>query len=282
MRGFRHCLLRVGRGALFHGPGFLALLLAARLEGCRRRGLHPKIEPGSVFEILARAGERGFAEGYGLAVLLEGGFGETQEPGAGERPQNFFELAAGELAGGEQFAIELAGGAHAVLTQGAEDAEGEFVLPGCGLAKALRNAGRGRTETANTASFLTVRQVTEVPDQGGHAALIAFGVPQHEVELALLLIDLDKIGIAPAVVAAADVFGVVDLRATMDPEFFQGFVERLLVHADAAPEVVFRHGLDAQAVKDRLEYRGIGVVALKKEIMGAAVGVGVHEDGAAG
>src|SRR5262245_35841551 len=142
--------------ALFHGPGFPALLLAASFEGRRRRSLHPEIEPGSGFEILDRAGELGFPEGYGLAVLLEGGFGETQEPGAGERPQNFFELGAGELAVGEQFAIKLAGGTHAFLTQGAEDAEGEFALPGCGLAKALGNAGRGRTEVANTASLLTV------------------------------------------------------------------------------------------------------------------------------
>lgn len=96
-RRVRRSLLRVGRGALFHSLGFLALLLAASFGGRGRRGLHPEIEPRGVFEILASASKRGSAEGNGFAVLLEGSFGETQEAGTGERTQNFFELAAGEL-----------------------------------------------------------------------------------------------------------------------------------------------------------------------------------------
>src|SRR4030095_8376565 len=126
-----------------------------------------------------------------------GSFGETQEAGAGERTQNFFELAAGEFAVGEQFAIELASGPHTILTQGVEDAQGELALPGRGLAKALADAGRGRTEIASTAWLLIISQVAEVADKGGHAALVAFGVAQHEVELALFLIELGTVGIAP-------------------------------------------------------------------------------------
>ena len=45
------------------------------------------------------------------------------------------------------------------------------------------------------------------------------------LDLRQLVLGLRYVGVAPAVVAAADIFRAVDHRAAVDPELFERFVE---------------------------------------------------------
>ena len=152
-RRFRRSLLRVGRGALFHGLGFLALLLAASFEGRGRRDFIRKSSPAvSSRSWLARVSVA-LRKGMVLPSFSKIASVRRRRPERASAPRTSSNSFRGEFAVGEQFAIELAGGPHTILTQGAEDAQGELALPGRGLAEALPDAGRGRAEIANAARF---------------------------------------------------------------------------------------------------------------------------------
>src|ERR1019366_4375990 len=59
----------------------------------------------------------------------------------------------------------------------------------------------------STERMRAAAEIAEMAHQGGHAALAAFGITMHQIELLLLLLALRDVRLAPVVVAAADVFG---------------------------------------------------------------------------
>ena len=67
--------------------------------------------------------------------------------------------------------------------------------------------------------------------QRGHAALVAFSVTDHLLDLRTLLFTLGEVGFAPMALAAADVLGEVQHGATVNPQFFESFVEDVRIHA---------------------------------------------------
>ena len=83
-------------------------------------------------------------------------------------------------------------------------------------------------------------------------------------------------------VAAADVLSEIHQRSAVNPEFLECFVEALGIHADLVLERGLFDGLGAEAREDAVQHLHVGVVALKEKVVGAAVRVGVHQDGAAG
>jgi len=146
----------------------------------------------------------------------------------------------------------------------------------------LRGTLPRSAEIAYAARLLSVSEIAEVAHQGGHAALVALRVTDHLVDLRPLLLTLGDIGLTPLVAAPAHVLGVVHNGAAMGPQLLQGFVERLLIHSDLVPERCLFLGLGPQPGKDPVQHGDLWIVALEKEVVGVAIGVGVHEDGAAG
>src|SRR5579863_10469072 len=67
----------------------------------------------------------------------------------------------------------------------------------------LCNAIIGRAEIANATGLLTVGQIAEMPHQTRHSAVVALGVANHGLDLALLLFALRDVRIAPLIVTLA-------------------------------------------------------------------------------
>ena len=88
--------------------------------------------------------------------------------------------------------------------------------------------------------------------QGGHAALAAFGIPVHQLQLLLLLLALRDVRLAPVVLAAADVFREIDNDAAVNPEFFESLVEFFRHAAQPVLQRGFRLRLGAQLRKQSI------------------------------
>src|SRR5665213_3988914 len=65
------------------------------------------------------------------------------------------------------------------------------------LAIALPDAFGGSAEVADPAGPLAIRHIAKVPDQTGHAALIALRIANRLLDLRALLFSLSDIRIAP-------------------------------------------------------------------------------------
>jgi len=65
------------------------------------------------------------------------------------------------------------------------------------------------------------------------------------------------------------------------PELLESFVEHLFVHPDLLLEGRLFLRLGLEPGEDHVQHGHIRVVALKEEIVGVAIGVGVHQDRAA-
>ena len=126
---------------------------------------------------------------------------------------------------GIQFGVQLAGGTRSAGPQARDHRVGSVQLRLAGRAEVLADAVAGRAEIADAAALLAVGEVAEVAHQGGHAALVAFGVADHQVHLLLLLLGLRDVGIAPVVVAARDVLGEIDHGAAVNPQLLERLVE---------------------------------------------------------
>jgi len=148
--------------------------------------------------------------------------------------------------------------------------------------EALRGSGIRLAEIADAAGAAGVLQVAEIAHQGEHAAAAGFGIADHLLDLGALVPGLGGIGFAPGVRPARDVLGRIDQRAAVDPEFFERLLEGFQVHGYAALEHFLGLRLVTQSLVDTLQHFGVGVVALEEVIVGVAVGVGVHQDGAGG
>ncbi len=139
----------------------------------------------------------------------------------------------------------------------------------------------GAQKSQNAAGLASSGEIAEMAHHRGHAALVALCESQHEVQLLLLLIALGDIGFAPPVMTARDVLGEVHRGAAVNPELFERLVKIVLGHVRTALDGGLLLRLGSELVENALQHRGVRVVALEEEIVGAAIGVGVHEDGAA-
>src|SRR5215831_11478950 len=88
------------------------------------------------------------------------------------------------------------------------------------------------TKIADPARLLPVRKIAEMAHQGGHTTLVAISVTDHLVDLCPFLLTLGEIGLAPWVVAAAHVLGVVHQGSAVGPELLESLVEHLFIYPE--------------------------------------------------
>src|ERR1700761_8289498 len=115
-----------------------------------------------------------------------------------------------------------------------------------------------------------------------HAALVSFGVADDLFELALLLIHLLAVRASPALDSEAYVLGKIDHGAFVYPELLERLIKDVDFHLCALAHRVLGLRLRGQHGEDAVEYRDWRIVAAEEKVVRVAVGVGVHEDGAAG
>ena len=84
----------------------------------------------------------------------------------------------------------------------------------------------------------------------------------------------------------ADPIVIGNIHCAMNVELLQRFLEDLRIHAQRGLQLIACDGSVAgpprQRLMDALELVERRVVALEEELMRAAIGIGVHQDGAAG
>ena len=84
-----------------------------------------------------------------------------------------------------------------------------------------RSHGR-RAKITDSASRLAVGEITEVAHQRRHPALVGAGETDHVFNLGPLLLAVGDVGFAPLPLAGADVLGVIQHRAAVNPQLLQG------------------------------------------------------------
>ena len=150
------------------------------------------------------------------------------------------------------------------------------------LAEALSHAVIRCTEIANAAGFLAVRLVAKMAHEARHAALAALRIADHSFNLRLFLFALRDVGIAPVAVAAAQIVGCIDQYAAVSPELFERLLKNIGGYAALLLYELAGLRFGVQAAVNLVKQFDVRVVSLEEKIVGVAVGIGVHQDGAAG
>src|ERR1700758_2456340 len=153
-------------------------------------------------------------------------------------------------------------------------------------AEALRDGALGRTEVAMTAEAPAVCRVAEVCNQRGHTAGVALRIAADQIKLLAAVIGLGAIGAPPAVRlrAEADQVVICNVDCAMNVKLLNRLFEELGIHAQSSLQLVAcdRPGPSSQRLMNAFELVERGVIAFQKELMRAAVRIGMHQDGAAG
>src|SRR5438874_2448530 len=113
--------------------------------------------------------------------------------------------------------MQLARRFHSVGAQCAYDTQERRALGLSGSPELLGGALLRRAEIADTACVLSIGEVAEVAHQRGHPALIALRVTDHLADLLLLLLTMGNVGLAPTVVAEADILCEIEHGPAVDP-----------------------------------------------------------------
>src|ERR1051326_4141860 len=128
------------------------------------------------------------------------------------------------------------------------------MLDGGGRSELLCFTTRRSAEIANAAWPLRIAEVAEMAYQARHAALVRLRVANHQVVLGSFVLALCDVGLAPVVVPAADVLGIIHHRAPVNPKFFERLVERVGIDTqDLLPGDLF-DGRRPEAGEDMIEH----------------------------
>ena len=169
---------------------------------------------------------------------------------------------------------------------------GAFLL--CGLVRGVGGVGAGGVaDVAEAAGAVAVGGVAEVLDEGGHAAGGGLGEGDHAVDLGAADGDLGLVALLPWRGAGVDGLGEADVAGDVhvgyagDEEFFDGAVEgfavdHVLLLAKKIVDDVDGGEVGGEDFGDALEVVDGGVVFFEEELLEAAVGEAVEEDGAGG
>jgi hypothetical protein len=100
-----------------------------------------------------------------------------------------------------------------------------------------RTAGR-IAEITNSASRLTIGKITKVTDQSRHTALVRVGETEHLFNLRAF-VPRGNVEFAPLALPDDYVLGGIQHGAAVDPQLFEGLVERVGIH----PHLFLQRGL---------------------------------------
>ena len=134
---------------------------------------------------------------------------EPRQAGPRHRSEHVFEGIAADLTTRKQLGVQLPRRFPLARAQGRQHLEERRPLRLRGRAEALGHAIRRSAEIADPAGRLAVGKVAEVTHQSRHAALVGFGIPDHQVDLRPLVFAVGDVGFAPLALAGAYVLGVV-------------------------------------------------------------------------
>src|SRR6185437_9083188 len=162
------------------------------------------------------------------------------------------------------------------------DRPGVLFLCRVGRAEASGNAGLRGANVAMSTWTARIRQISEVANQRGHAALAGYGILHRQVELRFSALRLSGVGVAPTLSAADGILVKVHRSAAVDDELLQHLVEQLGFHAQPGAKSFLLQRLFSQAAIHAIQFIDRWIIALEEKLMHLAIRVGVEQNGAAG
>ena len=124
-----------------------------------------------------------------------------------------------------------------------------------------------------------IRPVTEVPDQGKHAAGKGAGKPGHLIDLAESVGALGPVGGRPVVVPPTRHLIGINQRTSMDPEFFNGRIKDLLFHLHFITQSFQGPSLLGEPIVDPFQGVFLRITFFMEELVDASVAIGVKKNG---
>ncbi len=249
---------------------------------CGRLGRRVVTEPNCVecglVEIVALGCESEFAVGDVAAVVgAKGVCGDREEAGFADGFGEAIEVAA---VSPTELREDLAGGARA-LAKGSKQGTNFRAFRGIGL---TCSGGRGvfrAADVADAAGRADVVQITKVPDECVHAAAGALGIGDDFVDLGAPVAYLLLVVLLPTVLLA-EADGAVEVGGdgSLDEELVDALLDDLAVHLELALEGGQGGDVVAECLEDALDVPDGRIVLFEQELLGAAIGEAVEEDGA--